>query len=187
MVVDSLAAIQRLLLEAVKADTPLLGALATQDKSNRTRVRMVVIRQFDPDEMRISLSTDSRSAKVAQLRANPWAEVCIWSSGQRIALRLMARWTVIQCEGQSDLSTFRLQQFWDAHSAASKALFLGASPGEPYEPAVLSKIPVRFPDTFVELSGQIFEIDALAIGREQLRWRYQRQNTGGWAGMRINP
>ncbi len=168
--------------------TPLLGSLATVDDSGTGRVRMVVIRQFDPQQMTISVSTDARSAKVAQLALRPQAEVCLWFPEPRIALRMLASWTIFQAGGEANQHEARLQRFWDAHSDASKRLFLGPSPGKHYTPTVIDEIPRRFPATFAELSGHIEEIDALKIDHgRHLRWHHRRQKQAAWESIEINP
>ncbi len=188
MPIDSLLPIQNLVCDGMTESVPLLGSLASVDDSDIGRVRTVVIRQFDPQQMTISISADVRSAKVAHLARRPMAEVCLWFSESRIALRMLATWKIFRGDSQDAQHNERLQRFWEAHSAASKTLFLGPAPGDRCTPTVIDEIPVRFPATFAEIAGHIEEIDALEIRRgRHLRWHHTRQSQATWESTELNP
>jgi hypothetical protein len=68
--------------------------LATVDADGAPSARILVLRAFDPKANRISLHTDRRSAKQAELLANPAAAVLAWDPTRRLQVRLRGRATL---------------------------------------------------------------------------------------------
>ena len=167
---------------------PLLGALASIEHPDRARVRMVVIRGFDPADMTVAVSTDLRSRKVSQLQQNPSSELCIWWAEPRISLRLFVRWSILQSDTGSPSAVAALDEFWQRHSPASQAIFFMPRPGERYRRVRRQRPERKRPETFAILHGVIQEIDALQIGRSRhVRWNYTRSAAGNWIKSRVNP
>ncbi|MGC8559222.1 MAG: hypothetical protein ACP5O1_00925 [Phycisphaerae bacterium] len=174
--------------EAMNDAHPLLGALASIEYPDRARVRMVVIRRFDPANMTLALSTDVRSAKISQFRRYSVSEMCIWLSEPRVSLRLLTRWSIQQTPADSSSDQSGLDALWHAHSSASKAIFFTPPPGMPYHAVRKTRQQNSIPDTFAILSGEILEIDALQISHAgHTRWHHVRSSAGKWIKRRVNP
>ena len=62
--------------------------LATVAAGGGPDVRIVVLRSFDPAGRRLSVHTDARSAKVAQIQAHPAVALLAWDPVRRLQLRL---------------------------------------------------------------------------------------------------
>jgi hypothetical protein len=185
--IRTLAGIRHLLGRAMDAGSPLLGALGGVEEAGTARVRMVVIRRFDPRLMTVAVSTDGRSGKVKQLQSHPRSELCIWLGEPRISLRLLTEWCIITVNTASKADQVVLEEFWRAHSAASQGLFLMPPPGGPYRRNGKCLLPKHPPKTFAMLCGRIVEIDALYIRSSgQERWMYGRSESG-WRKRRVNP
>ncbi len=189
--IDTLGKITRL-LTGLMAEPPCVAALATVDAAGGSRVRMVVVRALALPQLEITISSDSRSDKIPQLIRSPFAEVCIWAEDQRIAVRLLAQWTIISGSQRAPQVARDLQAFWEAHSPRSRSIFAGAQPGGGYRPP-RRRTPVRgsiesYPMNFAMLCGRILEIDAVELHRDgQLRWHYFRRVGNAWDKRRINP
>lgn len=69
-------------------------ALATMDADGGANLRTVILRAFDPAARSLAIHTDARSAKVAQLAANPLVALHGWDAGRRLQLRLRGRATL---------------------------------------------------------------------------------------------
>ena len=66
-----------------------LLTLASMAADGGPDARTVVLRGFDAAQRRLSVHTDVRSAKVAQLRANPAVALVGWASERRLQVRLL--------------------------------------------------------------------------------------------------
>jgi hypothetical protein len=69
-------------------------ALASVDADGAPDVRTVILRGFDPDSRTLSVHTDARSAKVAQLRVRPRVALHAWDAAGRLQVRLFGRATL---------------------------------------------------------------------------------------------
>jgi len=98
-------------------------SLASVDQQGAAQVRSVILREVEP--WSLSVYTDSRSPKVAQLRQDPRAEILIWDPDPRWQLRFSA-----QAEVVLGPETDRLWQRIKGTSAASDYLAPQA-PGAP--------------------------------------------------------
>lgn len=82
---DAMVALSSWLAEA-RAELPQADAmaLATSTSAGRPSVRIVLLR--DVDERGLTFHTNRRSRKGEELRANPWAAVCVhwWDLGRQI-------------------------------------------------------------------------------------------------------
>jgi hypothetical protein len=94
-------------------------ALASVGLDGSPQIRTVVLRAFDSGACRLDVHTDIRSAKHAELTANPLAALHGWDSADHIQLRLAGRVTlhnrdVVTAQAWADLrpasrATYRVQ------------------------------------------------------------------------------
>lgn len=63
-------------------------ALATVDRSGGPRLRTVVLRAFDATVPRITVHSDVRAAKVAEIGASPRVALHVWDDGNQVQVRL---------------------------------------------------------------------------------------------------
>lgn len=62
--------------------------LATVGRDGAPSLRTVVLRRCAPGERLLEIHTDARSAKIAELAAEPRAALHVWEPGRRVQLRL---------------------------------------------------------------------------------------------------
>lgn len=65
--------------------------LSTVDAGGAPRARTVILRRFDPERRRLEIFTDARTAKAAELDANPMAAFTFYDSRREMQLRLSGR------------------------------------------------------------------------------------------------
>ncbi len=175
---------------------PLLGAMGTLDAAGAARVRMVVIRGIHPGRSEIVICADSRSRKVRQLKLKKRGELCIWLPVERIQLRLLLDWTVLEGGGtvRNGRQKDRLvRKLWTALSDESQLLFARPPSGKLFRPGCgtlnqpISGREASASVNFSVLTGKIIAMDALVIGStEHIRYLHQRRNRK-WHSVRINP
>lgn len=87
----------RILHEGVAdSDSPArFAALATVDHSGTPKVRTVALRRADENARVLEMHTDLRTAKVAELMAQPRASLMIWHPGPRLQFRGTGRMDVL--------------------------------------------------------------------------------------------
>ncbi|SFR49546.1 Pyridoxine/pyridoxamine 5'-phosphate oxidase [Robiginitalea myxolifaciens] len=78
------------LTEAVKqSDHPWrTGSLATQGLDNMPRQRTIVLREFDPDSVRLCFYTDSRSKKMVHIKEDKRVSLLLYNPKELVQLRL---------------------------------------------------------------------------------------------------
>jgi pyridoxamine 5'-phosphate oxidase len=69
--------------------------LATVSPDGRPQARTVVLRAADKAAGTLDIHTDLRSAKVADLRATPFAALHVWDAAAHLQLRLEAQFTLL--------------------------------------------------------------------------------------------
>jgi PPOX class probable FMN-dependent enzyme len=168
--------------------------LATIDLDQRPRNRTVVFRGFLENRDRfpdcLKIVTDSRSQKIEQIAANPWAEVSWYFTKTRSQFRILGKLILIDSEfSDLELQTARSvvwqalseparMQFTWAHPRESRVDFLEIAPPDPAQPL----------DNFCLLLLQPIEVDRLELrGTPQNRWIYQRDEQGNWSEQEVNP
>ena len=87
------------------------------------RCRTVVVRGVDAERGAVWFVTDGRSAKAAQLVADPRAEICWYFAGLREQYRLRG--------AIEPLEPAARQEAWEGLSPASRAVFFAPPPGTP--------------------------------------------------------
>lgn len=90
--------------------------LATVDGEGGPDLRTVVLRAFDASARTLAVHTDARSAKAAQLRANPLVALHVWDAGRRLQIRLRGRASL-----HTDDATARAA--WDGLSSFGRQLY----------------------------------------------------------------
>lgn len=62
--------------------------LATVGADGRPRLRTVVLRAFDPAARRVTVHSDVRAAKVAEIGSDPRVGLHVWDDGSQVQIRL---------------------------------------------------------------------------------------------------
>ena len=187
-----------LLIQRQLEHPPLFGALSSIQIRNISRVRMVVVRDFDIRTMTLQSSADCRSAKVAQLQAHQRNELCLWLPELATQLRLLASWHVITQEvAEHSQRDFVIRhKLWQRHRPESRHLFTGAQPGRPvamhrHRAAVAPPAEDVADDqpaaNFAVLVGRIVSIDALYLAEANHQRYRHRRIADRWETLKINP
>lgn len=155
---------------------------------------MVVIRKVDKAGADVYACTDFNSTKIDEIDRSSQGELCFWLPENRIQIRLLVRWTVLNMqtpEGRNKKSRRLLESLWAGLSPASRRLFDGAQPnlinqkkGGRKPVGNTMEIP---PMNFAVLAGRILAIDALAIVEPE-HVRFAHRKTGkSWKSTRTAP
>jgi hypothetical protein len=157
---------------------PPVGALATIDITGFPRVRHVVCPRIDHDGT-IRITSDRRSHKNRDIRANPYVELAIWLPSRRQQFRI---------HGQMSIDSDR-QSIWLQLSDETRAIFFWPGPGLPRAPAefptqVPSNVPP--PDNFEVLVLKPFSVDLLELTAGPHRLRRWTIHTD-WKVEELNP
>lgn len=152
--------------------TPVLATLA---QDGGPLARTVVLRRADALLGQLDIYTDSRSPKVAQLRAQPLAQFVFWSARLSWQLRVRAQVVVITHGPQVDALWQLVRQSASAGDYLSVAVPgepLAADPGlgEAASPAV----------SFAVLRAQVLEMDWLELSRNGHRRAQVGAQTWRW-------
>jgi pyridoxamine 5'-phosphate oxidase len=166
--------------------------LATVRGDGRPANRTVVFRGFLGDTEAITFVTDTRSAKVRDLKANPWVEACWFFPMTREQFRLSGRGRVVREGDEDEADRQARRQTWRALPEATRQSFTWPTPGERREPSVPFVEVTPDPDEPLSEFGLVVlepvEVDHLELdGNPQNRWSYRRDETGEWAGHEVNP
>jgi pyridoxamine 5'-phosphate oxidase len=168
--------------------------LATIDLDQRPRNRTVVFRGFLENSDRfqdcLKIVTDSRSQKIEQIAANPWAEVNWYFTKTRSQFRILGKLILINHESPDlELREARLAA-WQALSEPARIQFTWAYPREPRVdfPKVATPDPNQPLSAFCLLLLEPIEVDRLELcGTPQNRYIYIRDEQGNWSEQEVNP
>lgn len=163
---------------------------ATVGPDGWPEARTLVLRGADRPEATLDLHTDALSAKLAALAAAPRLALHVWDAGPRLQLRLRCGVEVL---GDAALLPDAVPArdgperaaLWDGVPDASRGGYGSVPPpGTPLDGALAYS---RQPDPrrFVVLRCRVLAIDALHLGAEHRRARFDRAD--GWAGQWIAP
>lgn len=131
--------------------------------------RMVVLRGADRATGTLEVHTDSTSAKVKELEANPFATILIWDGEAKLQIRL--RVNVLVEIGDAAA--------WDLIPVHARDAYGGAPlPGDPLDRPT-DFAPSADLNRFAKLSCQIDEIETLQLGTPHQRARF-RDGVGSW-------
>ena len=161
-----------------------IATLATVD-GIRPQARSVVVRGLG-DDGSITITSDGRSAKNAQLRANPAATVLFWMAKVKRQYRLPGAVAILATADP------RRAAQWAAMGDAARALFAWPSPGQPrddaapFPPAVPATAPM--PASFEVLVLTPAEVETLDLGQTpHLRRRWTPAGGFTWDCVTLNP
>lgn len=151
--------------------------LATVTSDGRPQARTVVLRAADKAASTLDIHTDLRSAKVGELRATPFAALHVWDTSAHLQLRLEAQVTLLT--GQD------VAAIWAGVPDTSRGSYGSTpAPGEPIAQA-LDYRKAADPSSFAVLRLEVFSIDALHLGPNHRRARFDRKTS--WAGVWLSP
>jgi pyridoxamine 5'-phosphate oxidase len=152
-------------------------ALGTVTCDGLPSVRTVVLRSVDRPTACLDIHTDVHSAKMAELRARPYAALHVWDQSAHLQVRLDADVAILS--GAEAAGT------WARVPEASRTGYGSVpEPGQPIESA-LAYTKNSDPEAFAVLRLHVLTIDALHLGREHRRARFDRSN--GWKGQWLAP
>ncbi|MBD2108464.1 Npun_F5749 family FMN-dependent PPOX-type flavoprotein [Nodosilinea sp. FACHB-13] len=167
--------------------------LATITLTGRPANRTVVFRGWLPDSNTLTLVTDQRSAKVADIAAHPWAEACWYFTDTREQFRLAGSIQVVtadDADADSNLSTAR-QNSWEALSDNARQQFYWPHPAQhriaeaDFSPREIQATP---PAEFCLVLLEPDHVDHLELrGEPQNRTLYDQQPDGTWQVKTVNP
>ncbi len=167
--------------------------LATVTKGGFPANRTVVFRGFGDNHNQLKFITDSRSEKITQIQAQPWAEACWYFNKSREQFRLFGQLTFVTAKSlESDLQTAR-QATWQQLSDAARLQFAWPHPGtareitpEAFSPNLPSaKEPLT---NFCLLLLAPKKVDHLELrGEPQNRCLYLLQPDQTWLIKEVNP
>jgi pyridoxamine 5'-phosphate oxidase len=151
--------------------------LATVTPEGRPQARTVVLRAADKSAGTLDIHTDLLSAKVGDLRATPFAALHVRDTSAHLQLRLEAHVTILI--GQD------VAAIWKSVPATSRLSYGSVpAPGQPIAQA-LDYTKVSDAGSFVVLRLQLLTVDALHLGQNHRRARFDRHNE--WAGAWLAP
>lgn len=156
---------------------PRHPTLATVSPDGRPQARTVVLRAADKVMGTVDIYTDLRSAKVADLRATPFAALHVWDASAHLQLRLEAQVTL--------LTGPDVAAIWDRVPETSRGSYGSTpAPGDPIAQA-LDYTKAANPASFAVLRLELLMVDALHLGPNHRRARFDRK--AGWAGVWLAP
>ncbi|MEM7471754.1 MAG: pyridoxamine 5'-phosphate oxidase family protein [Pseudomonadota bacterium] len=165
-------------------------SLASIDQQGHPQTRSLILRAADPETKRIILHTDIRSAKWAELQANPKVSLLGYDPTARLQLRFAGQ-AALFAPGSSEQ-----EDAWLALSDWTKSTYCGGPPGhdvtQGYAPAPRDAPPSEEESAFGQMRFGVIEIRAQVMDwyrhqrGENLRaqFRYDgADSTGVW----VNP
>ncbi|NJN21298.1 MAG: pyridoxamine 5'-phosphate oxidase [Leptolyngbya sp. RL_3_1] len=163
--------------------------LATIGTDGYPANRTVVFRGFLSD--RLMVISDTRSAKIQQITANPAAEVCWYFAKTREQFRLQGELAVVTADEPELALQDNRQRIWQQLSDPARQQFTWPSPGQLFQAEAFVAAP---PDPHVPPAhfGLVLlepkRVDHLALrGEPQDRVIYTRQTPDPWQIQRVNP
>lgn len=139
---------------------------------------MVVLRAVDRTTATLVIHTDTLSAKVAELRADPHATILCWDPDLRLQIRLKAE---IGIEAGNAASSD-----WQSLPETARRIYGGLPPPGLEIDAPLDMAEFPDPSRFAVMTCTVMLIDALHLGRNRhQRAVYRRRDN--WAGRWVAP
>lgn len=153
-------------------------ALATAGQTGGAEARMVVLRGADRAAGKLYVHTDTMSAKVAELRADPRATLLVWDAQAHLQIRL-------KCEVGIDTGDC-VAPAWRRIPEPSRRVYgNGDEPGQSRDcPEALTVTPDQ--SRFAVMTCTVREIDALHLGRD-MHHRAQYSRSRNWQGRWVTP
>lgn len=151
--------------------------LATVSTDGRPRARTVVLRGVDPAARTLEIHTDQNSAKVAELRASPFAALHVWDASAHLQTRIEAEVTIMTGPA--------VAQTWARLTETARASYgVVPPPGRPIS-GDLDYVRTADPTAFAVLQLHVSAIDTLHLGSRHRRARFDRETD--WQGQWLVP
>jgi pyridoxamine 5'-phosphate oxidase len=171
--------------------------LATVRPDGRPANRTVVFRNYLNDTNQLRFIVDRRSEKIAQIHAQPWAEICWYFPKTREQFRIAGMLTLVTTDRPEDLLQAR-SQMWQELSDAARSQYAWAPPKQPKtEPLPSVQLDARCSadaarvephENFCLLLLEPIEVDHLELrGDPQNRFLYLRDDREDWSKIEVNP
>ncbi len=151
--------------------------LATVTPDGLPEARTVVLRAANATTASLDVYTDLRSAKVASLRATPRAVLHVWDQSAHLQTRIEVTAEI--------LTDDVVAVIWSRVPVISRQSYgTMPAPGQQIPEALAYAKHMDF-RSFAVLRLNVHAIDALHLGRDHRRARYER--TSSWAGQWLVP
>jgi pyridoxamine 5'-phosphate oxidase len=166
--------------------------LATVTPEGYPTNRTVVFRGFLANEDCLIFITDSRSAKIQDIQAQPQAEACWYFTETREQFRLAGTLKLVEAhEADLNLQLAR-KTAWQSLSDAARLQFTWPNPGKPQAEKAAFELPLPEADTpldnFCLLLLTPYKVDHLELkGEPQQRCIYILDNEQTWSTQPVNP
>lgn len=135
-------------------------SVATIGCDGRPKLRTVVLRAFDPVARTLRFHTDSRSAKIAELEADPSIALHGYDPAAKIQIRIEGRATI---HGDDPIG----EAAWSASQRMSRACYaVVPGPGTPMAGAG----DFTLPETDVEIGTGRIHFRAIVVAMDRLEW-----------------
>lgn len=171
--------------------------LATVTAEGRPANRTVVFRGFAEASNQIQLVTDSRSDKLGQLQANPWAEACWYFTQTREQFRLTGPLSAITADHPDPQAQADRRLAWQKLSDGGRQQFHWPQPKAVRQGAGDGFAPVDLDPAQPLTHFCLVRLDPLAVDHLELRgdpqnrtryvYRGPGKGDGGWAAIAVNP
>ena len=168
-------------------DKPLTAALATARTNNGRAAaanRMVVVRDV-ADDGRLTIASDARSEKNAQLVEVPRSSLLVWFADRRRQYRLAGPIDVLGARSP------QAADVWRSMTDTARALFAWPTPGAPRSPDAVfaEKVPAdaAVPGNFELLVLTPASVDVLDLNTQPHTRTIWTPAETGWVGTLVNP
>lgn len=166
--------------------------VATIGPGGNARQRVVVLREADKPNRRLTLFTDARSDKVAELKERPTLSWLFWDERKKVQIRM-------ESQAILERGTDRCRAYWDKLPVQGRKSYAALqAPGTPQEsdtetlpPFWNADMPLEDTayafDNFMVITGAVSFIDCLHLHADG----HQRANYtwvgGEWKGQWVTP
>jgi len=162
--------------------------LATIRPDGRPANRTLVFRDWLESEDRLLFTADLRSAKVSQLGASPWAEVCWYFTETREQFRILGQVSVGTDATRGELAAARARSWQEASDATRQSFTWPPSGQVRAAPAAFEHPPPADPPThfgiLILMPAEVEYLDLRA--RPHLRHAYRLEGQV-WTDVAVNP
>ncbi|WP_165245698.1 Npun_F5749 family FMN-dependent PPOX-type flavoprotein [Paludisphaera soli] len=169
-----------------------LVQLATVRPDGRPAIRTVVFRGFLDDTRQLAFSTDGRSAKRAEIAANPGGAVCWYFPETREQFRVTGLLSLVDASTPDPALREARADLWAELSDETRTTFTWPSPGEARD--VGRPFPSTPPNraepvaSFCLMILTATEVDHLELhSSPHHRWQFEADAQGRWSGREVNP
>ncbi|BBN05002.1 pyridoxamine 5'-phosphate oxidase [Marchantia polymorpha subsp. ruderalis] len=188
---------RQLLLESIQANKHLKHSeyfqLATVRENGKPANRTVVFRGLIEGTEKLQFTTDARSHKIEEIKAQAFGEICWYFTDTREQFRISGTLDVI---GEADRNAVRLkmrERAWFQSSPNSRLQFVGPSPGfpcpegGPNDSTTPQLDPAQGPvENFCLVTLEPQEVDYLNL-RKNKRYVFQKMGEFSWTQREVNP